>query len=482
MAVTAGVVSAALFAAMHNYYPHRVLHSLGMILAMILADLVPRNTRGMRIFLIISVPFFYLICGGFVWVFLLVWIARDTAREWTIKPEWLLWGILYPIVVILASSRLVFIQPIRDLLLNPLPLGLAYGHIIWPLLFTGWIIMIPFLARITVRFELTGYRWIIPASLSIAVSVLVITLSYNRKNSEFFTIEKFAVEEDWESMLRFVEDHPSGNLFGTYYTNLALLEEGRLCVDLFKYPQPFGRRGLCFEWEPKGEVLRRGSDFFWAIGFVNEAQHWAFESMIVEGLTRRNLKRLIQTELVSGNLQVAAKYIGLMGRALFDRSLERHYRTFLEDPESIRSDPELGPRAGIKIYDDFFAEGFDLEMNLKSMLVNEARAKPVLDYLMAMYLLERRVDDIAELLPDYLKASPGQLPVLLEEALVIYKITHREDNMTNIRVTEPTLQRFEEYTGILRQYKNKNEAATILYPRFGNTFWFYFNFSDLFGD
>jgi hypothetical protein len=239
---------------------------------------------------------------------------------------------------------------------------------------------------------------------------------------------------------------------------------------------------LCFEWESKGEVLRRGSDFFWAIGFVNEARHWAFESMIVEGITRRNLRRLIQAELVSGNLEVAAKYIGLMDRTLFDRSLERHYRTFLEDPESIRSDPELGPRAGIKIYDDFFADGFDLEKNLKSMLLNEARAKPVLDYLMAIYLLERRVDNLAELLPDYLKASPGELPVLLEEALVIYKITHREDNMTNIRVTEPTLQRFKEYTGILRRYKNKNEAATVMYPEFGNTFWFYYNFSDLFSD
>jgi hypothetical protein len=482
MAVTAGVVAAALFVAMHNYYPHRVHQSLGMILAMILADLVPRNTKGMRIFLILSIPLFYVICGGFVWVFLLVWIARDTAREGKIKPEWLLWGIFYPAVVVFISGRLVYIQPIRDLLLNPLPIGLAYGRIIWPLLFTGWIIMIPILARITARFQLTGYRRIIPASLSLAVSIMAISFSYNRKNAEFFTIEKFALEKDWGDLLQFVDDHPSGNLFGTYYTNLALLEEGRLCVDLFKYPQPFGRRGLCFEWESKGEVLRRGSDFFWAIGFVNEARHWAFESMIVEGITRRNLRRLIQAELVSGNLEVAAKYIGLMDRTLFDRSLERHYRTFLEDPESIRSDPELGPRAGIKIYDDFFADGFDLEKNLKSMLLNEARAKPVLDYLMAIYLLERRVDNLAELLPDYLKASPGELPVLLEEALVIYKITHREDNMTNIRVTEPTLQRFKEYTGILRRYKNKNEAATVMYPEFGNTFWFYYNFSDLFSD
>ena len=155
-------------------------------------------------------------------------------------------------------------------------------------------------------------------------------------------IEEFAVNEEWGALLRYADAHPSTNLFGTFYTNLALYHQDRLCRSLFHYPQPFGRRGLCFEWDAKGEVLRRGSDFFWAIGFINEAHHWAFESMIVDGITRRNLRRLIQTELVNGNLVLAEKYIGLMNRTLFDQGLARHYARFIDDPGLIGQDPELG--------------------------------------------------------------------------------------------------------------------------------------------
>jgi hypothetical protein len=169
-----------------------------------------------------------------------------------------------------------------------------------------------------------------------------------------------------------------------------------------------------------------------------------------------------------------------MKRTLFDRPLARHYSHFLEHPEFIVEDPVLGPRSVIRIREDFFAEGIDLEQNLQSMIRNDIRTQPVMDYMMALYLLERRVDDMAAFLPVYLEEAP-QLPRLLDEALLVYKITRREENQTNIAVSEPTMRRFEEYAGILRQYRDQNEAARILHPRFGNSFWFYLNFSELIG-
>jgi hypothetical protein len=380
----------------------------------------------------------------------------------------------------MVSGRFIFLQPVRRLLLNPLPLGQEYGSATWSFLFAGWILFLPLLARLLILSGWAG-RW---RSISISVaalagSILIVSFSYNRKNAEFFMIEEFAVNEEWGALLRYADAHPSTNLFGTFYTNLALYHQDRLCRSLFHYPQPFGRRGLCFEWDAKGEVLRRGSDFFWAIGFINEAHHWAFESMIVDGITRRNLRRLIQTELVNGNLVLAEKYIGLMNRTLFDQGLARHYARFIDDPGLIGQDPELGAGSGIRIREDFFADGLDLENNLKSLGGHQRMTKPVLDYLMALYLLERRVDDIVALLPEYMEVTQRPLPVLLDETLLVYKITHREDNQTNISVSEETMQRFEAYAGMLRQYRDQKEAARMLYPGYGHTFWFYLNFSEL---
>jgi hypothetical protein len=98
---------------------------------------------------------------------------------------------------------------------------------------------------------------------------------------------------------------------------------------------------------------------------------------------------------------------------------------------------------------------------------------------MALLLLEKEVDKMTELLPDYFETFKGPLPVLLDESLLVYKITHKENHLTNINVSPSTLKRFEEYTRILRQYRDPGDAARMLFPSFQHSFWFYLNFSTL---
>ncbi len=475
----AGVLSAIMVAAMHNYYPHQLYHTLGIILALGAALLVPQNRAGQRRFFLFAVPLLYFYSGGFVWLFVLLWLFRRFALFREIDAEGVLWVTLYPGIWLLASYFL-FTYPPGDLVVNPLPLGNGYGNPLWPLIFTAWICLMPLLVSMVARWS--AGQVVKGATLTagaLAASAVMILTSHHPKNAEFFTIESMAVKEDWKGLLQYVGKHPSTNLFGNYYTNLALMHEGRLCSELFDYPQPFGRRALCFEWDAKGEILRRGSDFFWAIGFVNEAHHWAYESMVVDGITRRNLQRLIQTELVLGHRKLAEKYIGILERTLFDRALAGHYRDLLSDSLALAGDPELGPKAGIRFDHDFFADGLDLERNLKNLIDNDPSPGPPLEYLMALYLLERRVDEIVHLLPAYLERSGGTLPALLDETLLVYKITNREDNRTGLAVSQATIRKFDDYSQILRQSGGHEEAARKLYPLYGNTFWYYLNFRSI---
>lgn len=477
--IVAGVISAVLITAMHNYYPHRLYHTLGLMLAITAVIQIPQQKSGQRLYLLILIPFLYYFCGGFIWVFSLFWLSGQLMEKGRVGPEGVLWVTLYPAFIVLGS-RLIVLYPWRDLTLHPLPLGTGYGNPLWPLIFLVWICLIPFLAKAASRWSMKGpVRGFVIFAATLALSIPMVLFSYDRKHAEFFTIESMAIREDWSGLLRYAEKHPSTNLFGNYYTNLALMHEGRLCSELFHYPQPFGRRALCFEWDARGEILRRGSDFFWAIGFINEAHHWAYESMVVDGITRRNLERLIQTELAMGHTALAAKYIGIMEHSLFDRAVARHYRNLLLDKDALMNDPDLGPKAGIHIERDFFADGLDLEMNLKNLLSSDPSLRPPMEYLMALYLLERRVDEIVSLLPAYLQRSGGTLPPLLDETLLVYKITNREDNRTGMAVSPATIGRFDEYSQLLRQSAGHEEAAKRLFPRYGNTFWYYLNFSSI---
>jgi hypothetical protein len=476
-----GVIAPVLFLGMHNFYPHQLSHSLGFILALGLAAACPLKRRGRRLFLFITVPLVYLVGGGYVWVFCGIVLAGEIVNEGRIDIISALLTILYPATLIILGAWLIYLDPLKELAVMHLPFGKEYGQSHWPWLFVGWTLLLIILAGIPKPWHNKYPLWklLSEITVSLVAILLVLNFSYNRKNAEFFHIEKLAVGEDWDGLLRYTAKHPSRNLFGSYYTNLALAKKGRLCTDLFRYPQSFGRRGLCFEWEAKGEILRRGSDFFWTIHFVNEAQHWAFESMIIDGFTRRNLKRLIQTELIRGNFKVAEKYIELLGNAMFQQKLANHYAGFLYDVAAIEDDPELGPAMRSHMQNDFFSEGMDLEKNLRLLLANSPGNRPAFDYLMALLMLEKEVDQIAMLLPGYLETFNGLMPELLDETLLVYKITHQQDNLSNIMVSRTTMQRFEEYTRILRQYRDPQEAARMLYPSYRDSFWFYLNFSSL---
>ncbi len=476
-----GLLAAVLLIGMHNYYPHQIAQSLGFILSMGLVALVPSSGLPRIRFLILVVPLFYLLAGGFIWVFcglvMASYLPRPAKRD---IPSLLLIS-LYPIVLVLSFARLLFLDSLSLLAVRPLPFGEAYGTSPWPWLFIGWIILSVILARRPLRILKLSPAWrtVVQSSVCLIGLLLVLHFSFNRKNRELFHIEKLALSRDWDELLSYTTEHPSRNLFGAFYTNMALANSGKLCAELFRYPQSFGRRGLCFEWDAKGEILRRGSDFFWTVHFVNEAHHWAFESMVIDGFTNRNLTRLIQTELVRGNHRVAEKYVDLLGSALFHKKIAKHYARFLNDREAILNDPELGPRTKIHLKQDFFAEGMDLELNLRSLLANNPSNLPAYEYLMALLLLEKEVDKIAAAMPGYLQANEGKLPSLLDESILVYKITHREEDTSQFSVSPISLQRFEAYTGILRQYRDQNEAARALYPTYGSSFWFYLNFVPL---
>jgi hypothetical protein len=475
------ILPAILLLGMHNYYPHQIGHTLGFLLSVCLISQLPSTGKNRTLYLVLTVPLFYFLAGGFLWFYCGLVLVKHLALERKVDIPSVLIVTLYPLAIIVLGSRLLFLDPLRELAINPLPVGEEYGRSIWPYLFMGWMIFTLLLATVLLRI-LQGPKILVSLGqifLSVLLLVLVMHFSHNRRNREFFHIEKLALMQDWDQLLAYTADHPSRNLFGMYYTNLALVNQGKLCHALFQYPQSFGRRALCFNWEAKGEILRRGSDFFWTVRFVNEAHHWAFESMIIDGFTRRNLTMLIKTELVRGNYKLAEKYIDLLGKAMFQKKTARHYAGFLHQREAISGDPELGPRLRTRMDHDFFSEGVDLEINLRSLLANDPANLPAQDYLMALLLLEKEIDKIVAALPVYLEASRGILPPLLEECLLVYKITQGEEARAISEISPATLQRFDAYTRILRQYRDRNEAARMLYPDFGNSFWFYLNFVSL---
>lgn len=481
------LMASVLLIGMHNHYPHQIHYSLGLVSVIALVRTVPEDPLKRRIYSAIAIPVIYYISGGYVWFYGALVIARFFALDRKKSVEIILLNLVYPAVLIGLGAGFVYIDPLKILVFSPLPSGQSYPVPQLPLIFMVYVVMTVIFVRVSNGQKFPGSLWkrvrsfwriafiIIPV---IAGIFLIMIVTFNKRNKEFFTLEKLAVQEDWDELLNYADQHPSTNLFGTFYTNLALAKKGMLCTSLFNYPQVFGTDGLCFRWDSKAEILKRGSDFFWAVHFVNEAQHWSFESMVVEGFTRRNLKRLIQTELTRGNYIVARKYIRLLQKTLFDRGIASYYLQFIDQPVTIQRDNELGPVAAATINHDFFAEGADLEKNLRKLVWNDPLNRMAFEYLMALLMLEKKVNDIISLVPDYISLNNGVLPRLLQECLLVDRLLNPEIRAPDISLDQNTIAEFNSYLQILRHSADQNDAARRLFPVYGNTFWFYMNFAN----
>ena len=88
------------------------------------------------------------------------------------------------------------------------------------------------------------------------------------------------------------------------------------------------------------------SDLFFQMGFVNFSQRAAFEAM--ESTSNYNksgraLCRLTETALVTGQYEVALKYISLLEETLSYRKWARYMRQLVDHPETIKDHPKYGP-------------------------------------------------------------------------------------------------------------------------------------------
>ncbi|MBR4389615.1 MAG: hypothetical protein IKT00_10605 [Prevotella sp.] len=87
------------------------------------------------------------------------------------------------------------------------------------------------------------------------------------------------------------------------------------------------------------------SELYFMNNMVNKSQYAAFEAMQSGFYSKsaRALRRLVETNLITGHYKVALKYISLLEETLFYRSWAKKMRTLAEHPEHIDDHPTYGP-------------------------------------------------------------------------------------------------------------------------------------------
>lgn len=305
------------------------------------------------------------------------------------------------------------------------------------------------------------------------------TVKYNPQQNYYAKqLDYYTRTNQWQEILDFRELRPGQNYMYACYQNLALAELGILGNKLFKFQQS-GPRGLVISWNQTLNSSMLLSDVFYKMGNIALSQEMAFEGLVCteSSMNPRMLMRLAQTNLIFGHYKVAEKYLSMLKRTLFYKDEAIYYSKFVENPELIDNDPELGElRKCIKntsglINSDTFADG------LYKIITNYTGYNPSLEYFGALCLLSKNIQAFNVLAEKYLKTSKP-MPLYFQEAYIMMHEKETEEQWKKYGISDGVISRFKNYcSDVLTLRKNGVNIAFALKNKYADTYWFYFMFA-----
>lgn len=384
----------------------------------------------------------------------------------------------------IALFRFVYILPVTYRWINPLiyignlttkiGLFLLFAYLPLILLLNSLLIWLSRTLKFTVR--LTQFFELAAMVMFLVISVVLVRYSCDYKTEILLGIDKSIVKSDWESALKYSAKSPGSNQIVVYLTNIALYKSGKMCDNMFNYNQ-IGNSGLWLGWGSDASPFF-GSEVFYQIGYINEAQRWAFEAMVAQGQAPRLMKRLALTSLINYDVEVGEKYLYVLKNTLFYRKWASYYLKLAGNQDMLKSDPEIADKRRFLLTKDFLADVNRHDLELVKLLGDQPDNKMAYEYLMASLLLQKDLDTFIIYLRRLKEFGYNEIPVHFEEALLAKKAD--SDNgliPEGYTIRESTRQMFAEYLKTSASYSgNPDVMAKFMSRRFGGTYWFYLQF------
>ena len=280
-----------------------------------------------------------------------------------------------------------------------------------------------------------------------------------------------AANENWQAVAALAAEDRQAEV-GTYYYNLANAMQGQLPDKLMDYYQPF-ERGLFL---PVGShstpfIIACAGDVWFELGYMPLAERDAMLGMLFSPAHTgsRYLRRLAETNLVTGDFEAASKYLRILLNSPGDRDWALARFPDAWTPEYRQH--ILEKRALLPSFD--LVHGMDqAPLILRVMLGSNPSNKMALDYLLCYDLLTKDLDAfVGDFDPSLTRSR------LYEEAMLIFLASKggmTEDNFSHYHISPQTIAQFNRFVTI---YKQDGGSGRNLSGEFGKSYWYYFYFA-----
>lgn len=256
--------------------------------------------------------------------------------------------------------------------------------------------------------------------------------------------------------------------------NLVLAKTGKLTENFFGFLQIKGTESLHPDVEFASQLAFIASDFYYELGLISEARHWAYESLVFYPYSTRAMQNLFKIHLITGEYDAAGKMLNTLEKGITGRKFAREFMPYISDTTLVESNKELMEKRS------FIPAGSELnptiEGRLKELLETNRNNKKAYEFLMLHYLLGAQAEKFAEL---YINCGSyfEKTPAIYEEALLMFTARNNLQLPADIEISPETQNRYNRFIQKLEQYKGKTRLArNALYAEYGKTYLYFLQF------
>lgn len=225
-------------------------------------------------------------------------------------------------------------------------------------------------------------------------------------------------------------------------------------------------------------------------GMTNSAYHYCMEIQVEYGFNIASLKVMVLSSIISGEKELAQKYLNILSRTMFHKEWAERYLPLARNPKEIGQYPEL---AKINELHSYMSNYIDNDGGIcEKYLINYFSdtytnvSKYLQEMCLAYSVMSKSIQRFWRQYLLYLQLHKGEkIPEIYQQAAYFYidmePSTAPDAKTYGLQFDQKVIDRYNQFDqltqGLLRSGFSEESIARQTESEFGNTFWwtYYFN-------
>jgi hypothetical protein len=292
----------------------------------------------------------------------------------------------------------------------------------------------------------------------IILSVFLINLTLDKHKKNIVMADYYCYTEQWVKATKVILHDKEYDLLLNLHYNRAIRGAGSFTELFFNYPQYAGVDALFPDKQLAFELMMPSSDYYFDLGYIAEARHYAYEIQTFQPYNIRVLKRLVICNIISGNYKEADKFLSILQDNFLSHDFVQKYKAYMNDTLLIANDQLISEKRRFMPTNTVIPN--DIESKITDLTQKNFLNKAAFEHLAMFYLLGQKFKKFMYLLPN-LNVFYKELPSVFEEAIIVYS-NNKKENILQFKLSPSAEKDFATMLQIINQAGNKNMAQSQL--------------------